>query len=174
MNERLIQDTYARLPTDELLVVISNQSGYTIRAKQMAMEELRRRQVSDGQIEAFKRDCSSFEQLTGMRNITDDLNIPQKIFFYFLWLPRFSGWMRLKLSREGLILKVWQSNYYSFTGFIGFLLAVATASSSAGGVFVVWTAILILAFAFDRMYNLNRQRRKLRRLESAGQLDFAW
>jgi hypothetical protein len=176
----MLQETYSKLSNNELLDIICHSSKYTSSALSLAHAELDKRSVSLDQRNTYSQYQAAIDALSPAYNIVDDLSLSQKVFFFVLWLPRIGGFSvsvntRAKLSEKGHILKVWQSNYYAVLGFVAFIITLAIANNnSVAAMVIIWSLCFLVAYLFDRLYNLRRQRQKLRKLSGDKRLDLEW
>jgi hypothetical protein len=77
METALIRDTYVQLPANELLTIVCSGTNYTAAAKQIALEELRRRPASEKEIADFKHGlCRGGKAASGTEGHNNSLLYP--------------------------------------------------------------------------------------------------
>jgi len=164
MTREELQETYAKLSMQELLEIIDKKFDYTELAVSVAFHEIARRNITEKEIMDYK--LGQIEKVVGLikQNIFNDLNLFQKNFFFFIWVPLFNLPMRQNFLEDGDILKLKQANYYSLFGFVSFILAGMI--SGIYDVSILTTiAILVLSFlpayACDEFFNRQRQIKSL-------------
>lgn len=84
-----LQDKYTKLNKADLLEITASKPDYTDRAVSVALNELKKRKVPEIEIKNYK---SVFKQKPDEKTIQNyfvDLNIFQKLVFYFLIIPTY-------------------------------------------------------------------------------------
>jgi hypothetical protein len=149
-----LQEKYATLSTDKLMEIIDDKFAYTELAVTLALHELSSRNVSEGDIKSYKD--KQVEKLTTFvkRNIIDDLTLLQKNLFFFIWFPLLTYAFRRNFSEDGYLLKLKQANYYSWAGFISFML-IGTLPPFFDADWVATTVIASLISCFIPAYLLD-------------------
>ena len=160
-----LQTTYALLSTEKLMEIIDNKFGYTELAIALAFEELAGRKISEEEIKTYKE-----RQLVKLnayirKNISDDLSLLKKNLFYFVWIP-LNFVFKQRYRQRGYRLKLRQANYYSFTGFIFFLVALAFYADGFANIDVlaIWISGFIPTYLFDEFFNRQKQIKKLQQM----------
>lgn len=167
MTSEELKKTYSALSTKELLQIIDNKFDYTELAVSIAIAELSTRQVSEEDIRQYKKEQVEKAVNFIKRNISDDLTLWQKNFFYFLWFPLINFPFKQNFRDDSRILKLKQANYYSVAGFALFLL-----TEFVSGMFnlsslislAVWIICFVPVYAFDETFNRQNQIRRLQKL----------
>lgn len=144
--------------------ILDNTFDYTELAVTLAIQELSSRNISEDEVKNYKD--QQVEKLNTFisRNITDDLNLLQKILFFFIWFPLFNFAFKMNFKDDGYVLKLRQANYYSLSGFVS-MFATAFMSMHLSGLATaaLWILFFIPAYLFDEYFNRQRQ---IQRLES--------
>jgi len=166
VSKEELQVTFSSLPTEKLMEIIDNKFGYTEMAVSVAFEELAGRKISESEIKSYK--TKQIEKLNSYirKNIVNDLTLSQKNLFYFIFIPLLTSPFRLTFKEKGFKLKIKQSNYYSFFGFIFFCIAAWFLYKGMSNLFVAafWMGGFIPAYLMDEFFNRQRQIRKLQNL----------
>ena len=166
VSKEELKGTYAMLPTEKLMEIIDNKFGYSELAVSVAFEELASRKISEEEIKNYK--FKQIEKLNNYirKNISHDLEFPQKNLFYFIFIPLFTFPFRQSFKEKGYKLKIKQANYYSLFGFVFFALAALFLYQGMSNLFVAafWLGGFIPAYLMDEFFNRQRQIRKLQRL----------
>ncbi|HWD88083.1 MAG TPA: hypothetical protein VG367_08155 [Mucilaginibacter sp.] len=146
--------------------IIDNKFGYTELAVSVAFEELSSRKISEEEIKNYK--SKQIEKLNNYirRNISHDLALTQKNLFYFIFIPLLTSPFRQIFREKGYKLKIKQANYYSFVGFVFFLISAWFVQQGLSNLFVAafWMGGFIPAYLMDEFFNRQRQIRKLQRM----------
>jgi hypothetical protein len=163
-----LQNKYAKLSNDELLEIVDNKGSYTELAVLVALEEIGKRNLSEADIKGYK-DRQTTAMLGAIkRNVFDDLSLVQKHLFYFVWFPLLNVAFRQNFWDDGYALKLKQSTYYSYCGFMFCLLSIGLSHTilhlSDTAILGFWVAGMIPTYAFDEFFNKKRSIRKLHRL----------
>lgn len=176
MDAQLIQETHTKMSTEELLDIISNPYRYTALAFQLANEELDLRNISQEERALYNQLQQKTTKLYPSFDIQSDLSFARKLYFFVLWLPGIWGSIRGDYTAKGALLKVRQSYYYEVLGFVSIMLvlALSTEAQTIVPVIILWGIFFLLSFAFDKYYNLQRQRRKLQKLSEEKKLELEW
>jgi hypothetical protein len=165
MTREDLQEQYAALSTNELLEIIDRKFDYTELAVTVALEEIGRRNLSEENIREYKEEQVAQAKSFIKKNIVDDLNVFQKILFFFIWLPLLNFPFKQNFRDGGYILKLKQANYYSLLGFV-FMVFIAFSSGSNPHSdltdFTIWFLSFLPAYGFDEYFNRKRQIRRLR------------
>jgi len=165
VSKEELQGTFAALPTEKLMEIIDNKFGYTELAVSVAFEELASRKISEEEIKNYK--TKQIEKLNNYirRNISDSLTLSQKNLFYFIWFPLLTFPFKQTFKQEGCMLKVRQASYYSWLGFIFFVLT-AFLSYRLSNLFAaaLWIGGFIPAYLLDEVFNKQKQIKKLQRM----------
>src|ERR1700733_6171241 len=118
MTREDLREQYAALSTNELLEIIDRKFDYTELAVTVALEEISRRNLSEENIREYKEEQVAKVNSFIKKNIADDLNIFQKILFFFIWLPLLNFPFKQNFRDDDYILKLKQASYYSLFGFV--------------------------------------------------------
>ena len=165
MTREELREQYAALSTNELLEIIDRKFDYTELAVTVALEEIGRRNLSEENIRECKEEQVAQVNSFIQKNIVDDLNVLQKILFFFIWLPLLNFPFKQNFRDGHYILKLKQANYYSLLGFVFMILTVSItgfAPHSDLTDFTIWFLSFLPAYGFDEYFNRKRQIRKLR------------
>jgi hypothetical protein len=166
MTREDLQEQYATLSTNELLEIIDRKFDYTELAVTVALEEIGRRNLSEENIREYKEEQEAQAKSFIKKNIVDDLNIVQKILFFFIWLPLLNFPFKQNFRDGNYVLKLKQANYYSLLGFVfmvlTFLITAGFAPHSSFTEFTIWFLSFLPAYGFDEYFNRKRQIRRLR------------
>jgi hypothetical protein len=165
MTREDLQEQYATLSTNELLEIIDRKFDYTELAVTVALEEIGRRNLSEENIREYKEEQEAQAKSFIKKNIVDDLNLLQKIFFFFIWLPLLNFPFKQNFRDGNYILKLKQANYYSLLGFVFMALTAISAGFAPQSnltAFTIWFLSFLPAYGFDEYFNRKRQIRKLR------------
>lgn len=115
---------YSAMSNDELLEIMDNKHSYTDLAISVALAEISKRNISENEITRYKeKQLAGFEREI-KKNFIDDLKVYQKLLFYLFWLPLFTFAFKINYARDGYVLKRKQASFYSWCGFIVFVVAV--------------------------------------------------
>ena len=160
-----LQSTYAMLSTEKLMEIIDNKFGYTELAIALAFEELSSRKVSEEEIRLYKDKQVARLNAYIKKNISYDLPLFQKNFFYFIWIP-LNFVFKQRYRQRGLKLKLKQANYYSLIGFLFFLVAVGMFLQGANYInaLAIWISGFIPTYMFDEFFNRQQQIKKLQQM----------
>ena len=129
MTKEELQETYSKLSTSELMEIVDRKFSYTEIAVIVAMEELSKRNVTETDIQAYKKEIVDKIGQEIKKNVDDDLTLFQKNFFFFIFIPIINFALKRNFEDDGFILKLNQAKYYSLLGFI-FLIVSALISFS--------------------------------------------
>ena len=159
MNREDLEKNYAVLSTNELLEIVDRKFDYTELAVTVALEEINRRNISEEHIKEYKDEQIAKARTYIKKNIVDDLNLFQKITFFFIWLPLLNFPFKQNFRDGNFILKLKQANYYSLLGFIfmmllGFISGYYPLSNLT--VFTIWFLSFLPAYGFDEYFNRKR------------------
>jgi hypothetical protein len=164
-----LQEKYATLSTDRLMEIIDHKFDYTELAVTVAIQELSSRNVTEDEIKGYKD--KQIEKLNTFvkRNIIDDLTLLQKNLFFFIWFPLLTYAFRRNFVEDGYLLKVRQAHYYSWAGFISFMLigiipAIFNIDPANSTTIAIWIACFIPTYLLDEFFNRRRQVEKMQRL----------
>ena len=166
-NEEL-SEKYAQLTIAQLLNIIDQRNEYTELAVTVALSELGKRNVSEEEIKRIKEaDEIEFQQVIE-KNFVQGLSFIQKNLFYFVWIPFKTFAFRRNFDEGGYVLKLKQAKYYSFFGFIFFMLAgilgVIFEMNDIGSL-VIWISGFVIAAIlearFNRLYLMNKFNREI-------------
>jgi hypothetical protein len=164
MTREDLQEQYAALSTNELLEIIDRKFDYTELAVTVALEEIGRRNLSEANIREYKEEQVAQANKFIKKNIVDDLNVFQKVLFFFIWLPLLNFPFKQNFRDGNYILKLKQANYYSLLEFV-FMVLIASCSGFASHsdltVFTIWFLSFLPAYGFDEYFNRKWQIRKL-------------
>jgi hypothetical protein len=165
MTREDLQEQYASLSTNELLEIIDRKFDYTELAVTVALEEIGRRNLSEENIREYKEEQVAQAKSFIKKNIVDDLNVIQKILFFFIWLPLLNFPFKQNFRDGNYVLKLKQANYYSLLGFVFMALTLISTGffpHSALTDFTIWFLGFLPAYGFDEYFNRKRQIRRLR------------
>ena len=152
-----LQEKYIKLETIDLLEIFANKQDHTELAVSVAHAELRKRQIPEDEINSYQSVFTHENEPIVLKNYLVDLKIWQKLVFYFIWIPRLRIYFNYNFSPGGYILKSNQSNYYSITGFIFFIVAMIISTNYGCPFYIIWIAGLLVSYIFDMLYNKQRQ-----------------
>lgn len=166
MTKEELQKTYSNFSNQELLAIIDNKFKYTELAVTVALEELGKRNLSEQDIQDYKT-----EQLNKVikeinYNINDDLNLLQKNFFFFIWIPLITFPFKRNFIDDGYVLKLKQANYYSLLGFILLMIIVFFSVAFRLRTLTtlgIWILSFLIAYTFDDFFNRQQQIKMLRK-----------
>jgi len=165
MTREDLQERYAALSTNELLEIIDRKFDYTELAVTVALEEIGRRNLSEENIREYKEEQEAQARSFIKKNIVDDLNVFQKILFFFIWLPLLNFPFKQNFRDDGYILKLKQASYYSLLGFVFMALTALSAEFAPQSnltALTIWFLSFLPVYGFDEYFNRKRQIRKLR------------
>ncbi len=139
------------LSNEELLLVVNNKRLYTEQIVRVAYQEIRKRNLSKEEVrEIEKVQVRRSKIKTG--DFTTDILLFEKIGFFFICVPMFHRFVLRDYRRKGYLLKVRQSAYFAYTGFISFITIIWTGAHRIG--FLTGAGIWVLFFLFT--YALNQ------------------
>jgi len=167
MDREALQTQYATLPTSELLEIVDRKFDYTELAVTVALEEIGKRNISESDIKEYKEEQIARVKTCIRKNVYDDLNLAQKILFFFIWLPLLTFPFRQNFREDDYVLKLKQANYFSLLGFLSMMLIGFSSvyyDPSNLTVFTIWFLSFLPAFAFDEFFNRKRLIQRLNRL----------
>lgn len=167
MTREELQETYSKLSTQELLEILDEKFSYIETAVTVALEEISKRNVSEEDIKNYKNDQIEKAIKRIRYNIDDDLNFLQKNLFFFIWFPILTFAVRQNFRDDGYVLKSKQASYYSWLGFISFMLISmisAAYSLSTLSTIGIWILAFLPTYACDETFNRQRQIRRLKNL----------
>ncbi len=164
-----LQEKYATLSTDKLMEIIDHKFDYTELAVTVAIQELSTRNVTEDEIKEYKDKQVEKLKTFVKRNIVDDLSLLQKNLFFFIWIPLLTFAFKRNFAEDGYLLKLKQANYYSWAGFISFMLigimsVFFEAEFSDTTSIAIWIACFIPTYLLDEFLNRRRQIEKMQRL----------
>ncbi|MEO6849461.1 MAG: hypothetical protein ABI203_01955 [Mucilaginibacter sp.] len=173
VTEEDLQEQYSKMETADLLGITANKSGYTDLAISVAMKELKSRKVPEKEIR--ERGDVIYKQANKywIENCLFDLSFSQKVVYYFiLWIPRTRKYYSDNFRQNGYFLKLNQSNYYSFLGFIFFIgtFICGFTFNSLFLLFSTWPAGFLLSYLYDVNFNKLRQTTNLQKMKDDGEL----
>lgn len=161
-----LQKKYSTYSNHQLMDIIERKFDYTDLAVSVAVEELGKRNISEAEIKDYKELQIEKARDFIKKYVYDDLTFLQKNLFYFLWIPVLNFAFKMNYREDGYLLKLKQSKYYSFLGFIFFMLSgfisgyfELSTSTSVG----LWITGFIFAYTYDEYFNRNRQIETLQR-----------
>jgi hypothetical protein len=173
VTEESLQEQYAKMETDDLLRITANKSGYTELAISVAIEELKKRGITEDQIRKTGEIIHEQANKLWMENCLFDLSFLQKMAYYFiLWMPRLRIYFTKNFKQNGYLLKNDQSNYYSLLGFL-FLIITFIFSVLFNSSFLpvsLWPIGFLLSYLFDINFNKQRQIKNLQKIKDEGEL----
>lgn len=157
-----LQHKYRQLSTERLMEIIDNPANYTELAVEVAIAEFNSRnvpkhEVTNYHLKQVNNKVWAFKTYIE-RNINIELNFIQKLLFFFFFLPPFTFSFKLGYRREGFMLKLRQSNYYSLIGFVSLMLVVAAVVNfnldlSDATTLGIWMIFFIPAYLLDGFFN---------------------
>lgn len=159
MNKEDLEKQYADLSTNELLEIVDRKFEYTDLAVAVALEEIRKREISEETLKEYKDLQISRIKESFRKIIIDDLKVGYKIFFFFIWLPLLNSALKQNYREGDFVLKLSQARYYSGLGFVFMMLAVLVSvrydlSTLTTG--TIWFISFLPAYAFDEFFNRKR------------------
>jgi hypothetical protein len=167
MTREELQKTYSNLSTQELLEIIDRKFDYTETALKIALDEISKRNIEEDDIKNYKTEQVKKAEKFVAQNILNDLTIFQKNLFFFIWIPLITFAFKQNFKDDGYILKLKQANYYSWLGFIFFMVVGLISAiydlwnlTSLG----IWVLSFLIAYGFDELFNRKRQISRLRKL----------
>lgn len=167
MTRQELQSSYSKLSTLELLEIVDRKFEYTELAITVAIEEIAKRNVSEEDILNYKSELVERAETFIEKNIVDDLTLLQKNFFFFIWIPIINFPFKRNFSEDGFMLKLKQSHYYSFAGFILFVTTSILSEIYSLSLLTSIVCLLLsflLPYTFDEYFNRKRQIERLRKL----------
>lgn len=162
-----LQETYSKLTNDKLMEILDNKHEYTDTAVIAALEEISKRKLTEGDIKLYKEKQVEETKSFIRKYVFDDLSFWQKNIFYFVKIPFFISAIKTNLDEDGYILKLHQSNYYSFMGWLMLILSVILSLNynwSTLTTLAIWIGGFVIAHAFDITFNRQRQIKRLKQL----------
>jgi len=159
VTEQDLHEKYAGMQTDDLLKITANKSDYTDLAVSVALGELKKRKVPEGEIKSYKSAITHEIDKNVLDNYLFDLNIFQKLEFFTVIVPLIRKRFRIHYDfiSTGYVLKSQQGNYYLVSGTC-FLIGSAIVSNISGMPFLAgWITGFVLSFLFDIGYNKEQQ-----------------
>ncbi len=160
-----LQSKYDKLSTEELLRIIDDKHSYTDLAVSVAISELARRNVMEEEIINYKAKQMDELQQYVRANVVDYLKVWQKVLYYVFFLPILNFPFKRNLAEDGYVLKLKQATYYSWTGFLGLLLAgVLTIGTGNITALLIWSVVFIIAYIYDEQFNRQKLINKLKRI----------
>jgi hypothetical protein len=166
-----LEKRYATLSNNELLDIIEDKYSYTELAVLVALEEVSRRKLNENDIKKYKENAFKNVQAFIKKNIEDDLTFLQKNLFFFLWIPFLNFLFKRSFMDDGFVLKLKQANYYSWSGFILFVVAGIIQSQfklSNSTFWILWILSFLIAYNYDEFFNRKRQIKKLNNIFGNG------
>jgi hypothetical protein len=169
ITQEELQQKYATLSTYKLMEIIENKSNYTELAITVAIQELSSREVSEDDVKNYKDKQNEKLNTFVKRNIVDDLNLLQKNLFFIFWIPLLTFAFKRNFAEDGYLLKLKQANYYSWAGFISFMLIgtvpVFLEINLSGYVTIaIWISCFIPTYLLDEFFNRRKQIKKMQNL----------
>jgi hypothetical protein len=162
VTEEALRLRYKEMTVIDLLEIVANKGDYTEIAISVAIHELRNRNVSEDEIKNYHSVIAARWPDALTDNNTEDLNLLQKVMFYFLWIPRLRRLFTNNFLPNSYVLKQQQASYYSIAGFCILLLSRLSLRNNSASIFI---EILIAGFApvyiFDIIFNKSRQIREM-------------
>ncbi|HVX28567.1 MAG TPA: hypothetical protein VHB70_19615 [Parafilimonas sp.] len=167
MTREELQETYSQFSTQELLEIIDRKFDYTETAVAVALEEISKRRISENDIKSYKTEQIEKAEKFIKYNIVDDLTFFQKNLFFFIWLPILNIALKQNFRDDGYILKLKQARYYSWLGFVSFML-IGMFSGIYGlqnlTALAIWILAFLPAYGFDETFNRQKQIQKLKKI----------
>lgn len=172
VTEEELREQYVKMTTHELLLIVSNKSGYTELAISIAKKELRYRNVSEAEITNLSQIVHDQENKYWMDNCLFDLSISTKLAYYFiLWFPKARYYFPNNFKQEGYLLKLNQSNYYSVLGVVFLILTLVFSMYSGSPLsLTLWPLGFMLTYLYDHFYNKKRQIDNFQKTKEDGEL----
>jgi len=165
MTPEELKKTYSSLSTSQLLEIVDSKFEYTELAVSIALAELATRNISEEEIKDYKHEQIEKVDSFIKKNIYEDLNIFQKIWFYFMWIPVINFITKMNFRDAGAVLKIKQANYYSWCGFIfcaaSAIIAISFDPLNEWLIYLFWILGFVITTAFDETVNRKRQIEKL-------------
>jgi len=162
-----LEKRYVTLSNNELLEIIEDKFSYTELAVIVALEEISRRKLNESDIKKYKENAFEDAKMFIKKNIEDDLTFLQKNIFFFLWIPFLNFLFKRSFIDDGYILKIRQANYYSWCGFIFFIIDAILQSQfklSNSIFWIIWILSFLLPYYYDEFFNRKNQIKKLNKL----------
>ena len=156
--------TYSKMSNQELLEILDSKFEHTELAVLIALKELANRNLTEEDIAAYKLEKVEMLNKYLQQNIIDDLNLVQKNFFYFIWLPLITFPFKKKFVDDGCLLKLKKAHYYSLLGFLAFVIMCILNSIydlSISLSFALLVALFIPSYFFDEFFNRQKQIERL-------------
>lgn len=113
-----LEKRYTDYSNEQLLDLLNDRESYTELAVNVATCEVKRRHLSEQDIKDYVATKYRKAELYIEKNIHEELSLFLKSLFYFCWVPILTFPFKLNFQEDGAILKLKQSNFYSFAGFI--------------------------------------------------------
>jgi len=172
VTKNSLVEKYATLEKDNLLEIMSNRSDYEEVAVSVALEELKRRKVSDEEINHYVSKIAYKPDQTTINKYFIDLNFFQKLASYFFIIPRYRYYFTMPFTTNGTVLKAQQANYYLVAS-VSFLIVGAISANLYLSLFlIIWPFGFIIAYLFDIGFNKGRQISDLRQKVDHGKNPF--
>ena len=178
VTEESLREQYSKQLTEDLLEIAKDKVGYTELANAVALEELKRRNVTAEEIDKYEPLAREIDAAT-KENCVIDLELTKKLlYFYVLWFPKARYFYSPNFMQNGYILKSDQSNYYSVLGFISivatFVIVDSTNYNSSLAFFLIWIALFLLSYLFDIYFNRQRQIRNIQKAVDSGEIPWGF
>jgi hypothetical protein len=87
VTEQDLQEKYAGMQTDDLLEITANRPDYTDLAVSVALDELKRRKIPEGEIRNYKSVITHEIDQNVLDNYLIDLSFFQKLEFFTVIIP---------------------------------------------------------------------------------------
>ena len=167
-----LEEKYATLEKDELLEITSNRGDYEKIAVEVALQELKRRKVSNEEINHYLSKTAYRPDHATIDKYFIDLSFFQKVVSYFFLLPRYRYYFTMPFTTEGTALKAQQANYYLVAGVSFLILGAISANFYLSSFLVIWPSGFIIAYLFDIGFNKQWQITGLRKKVDQGKDPF--
>jgi len=162
MDKEELKRQCESLSNQELLAIVNNKMGYTVEIVTAVQIELRNRAIPKEEVKMHKKQLAQQAKIiTG--NIVDDLSLADKVLFYVFFFPQLNYFVRRSYRKQGYILKLRQGGYYSFLGFVFFMLVfIGLRRLSPINCLIIWGLSFLPAYVFDQYFYKQKTIQRLR------------
>jgi hypothetical protein len=160
VTEEELQRKFASYTNSKLIQIAISEDAYTDIAKAVAAAELRKRNITEDDIETYNDEVIEEMDSFIKKNTVDDLSLLQKNLFYFLLLPIFLLAIIRNFEDDGYVLKAKQAGYYRLAGRGAIIIsAIITLIFQWNELAILagWIAGFIIAYVYDEKFNRQKQ-----------------
>ncbi|HOX81832.1 MAG TPA: hypothetical protein PLJ60_05330 [Chryseolinea sp.] len=146
---------YSKLPDKKLLDIVNDKDQYTDIALNIALEEIRKREIKTDQVQDYIEN-KILETKISEHVASIELTFLEKVKFFCIWfLPFIEVAFRMNLIEDGLKTKVKQSRVFSTVGFLTFMLTgflgVIFEHSNFES-FSIWFLFFVLTYFIEKRF----------------------